>query len=624
MDALYSFLGRVMELCFRLCGSYGLAVTLFTLLTKIILLPVSVWMQRNSIAMVRLTPELNRLKLKYYGDKDAVAEQQQALYRREHYHPLLGVVPMFIQLLLLLGVIGAVRQMLAGTGSLLSVYPIHLDGIRKLGMPLAAGVSALALGLAQNRLNPLQREQTRAGQLGTNGLSIAISLTLGAFVPMGVGLYWICSNLFTILQQLLLNAIAPPEKYIDYAVLEESRKALSGLDSLGGKVSPEDRKRERADYKRFFSVANKHLVFYSEKSGFYKYFQDVIEELLRRSNVTIHYVTSDPGDRIFETAKQQPRIRPYYIGEKKLITLMMKMDADMVVMTMPDLDNFHIKRSYVRKDIEYVYMFHGIASTNMVVRKGCFDNYDTLLCVGPHQVRELREAENMYGMPARRLVECGYDLIAKRAAEYAGCEHLVRETPSVVIAPSWQPDNILDSCLDPLVEAVKSAGVRITIRPHPEYIKRFPNRTEAICSLYGSGSPVLVDLDFSHSIQDYDLLITDWSTVAYEFSFITLKPALFINTPPKVLNEEYVRYSRLPADISWRDKAGMSLDMDKLDKAGVAVRDLLLKSDAYVKSIDSLRREAIFNFDGGSGAEGARYILGVLSSGAKARRSGTD
>ena len=53
----------------------------------------------------------------------------------------------------------------------------------------------------------------------------------------------------------------------------------------------------------------------------------------------------------------------------------MKMDADMVVMTCPDLDNFHLKRSYVRKDIEYVYMFHYPLSTHMVLGSHALDHY---------------------------------------------------------------------------------------------------------------------------------------------------------------------------------------------------------------------------------------------------------
>ena len=135
-----------------------------------------------------------------------------------------------------------------------------------------------------------------------------------------------------------------------------------------------------ADYKRFFSVANKHIVFYSENNGFYKYFEKVIDYLLAHSNLTIHYITSDPDDSIFEKAEKDSRIRGYYIGQKRLITLMMKMDADMVVMTMPDLENYHIKRSYVRKDAEYVYMFHYPLSTHMVLHTGALDHYDTILC----------------------------------------------------------------------------------------------------------------------------------------------------------------------------------------------------------------------------------------------------
>ena len=66
--------------------------------------------------------------------------------------------------------------------------------------------------------------------------------------------------------------------------------------------------------------------------------------------------------------KDYSNLKAYYIEEKKLITLMMKMDADVVVMTMPDLENYHIKKSYIRKDIVYVYIPHGIDSINLTQR----------------------------------------------------------------------------------------------------------------------------------------------------------------------------------------------------------------------------------------------------------------
>lgn len=109
-------------------------------------------------------------------------------------------------------------------------------------MPLAAGAAALMLGLAQNHLNPLQREQCKAGQWTTNELSILISLVLGAFVPMGVGVYWIASNLLTIVQQIVLNAVIPSGKYVDYVVLAENRRELDKFDSPSTKVSLEDRR----------------------------------------------------------------------------------------------------------------------------------------------------------------------------------------------------------------------------------------------------------------------------------------------------------------------------------------------------------------------------------------------
>ena len=229
----------LLRLCDGLLNNQVLAIILFTLLTKVILLPVSLWVQKNSVAMVRLTPEMNRLKLQYYGDKDTIAEKTQALYKKERYSPLVSIVPMVLQLVLLIGVIGAVRGFLAGQETVLQQTPWKTGGLTWL-MPVLAGLAALALGFAQNGINPLQREQSKLEQWMTNGFSIAISLSLGAFVPVGVGIYWVCSNLFSILQQLVLNLIINPKKHVDYAALEESRQELLQLSAAQASQSKEE------------------------------------------------------------------------------------------------------------------------------------------------------------------------------------------------------------------------------------------------------------------------------------------------------------------------------------------------------------------------------------------------
>ena len=616
MDIIARPLSVLMEFCYQLVGNYALAIVLFTLLTKIILLPLSLWTHKNGIAMVCMTPELNRLKVKYFGDKDMIAEETQALYKQKKYHPIANTVPMIVQLVMLIGVINAVKLTLGDTKSMLTAIPSEVGGAALL-MPLAAGVAALALGLAQNRFNPLQREQGKAEQWMTNGFSIAISLVLGAFVPLGVGVYWIASNLLSIVQQLVLNMIIKPEKYIDYAELEKSKQELASINTLSANVSAEDKKREKDDYKRFFSVANKHLVFYSEKSGFYKYFKDVIAYLIEKSNVVIHYVTNDPNDQIFEIAKTQKQIKPYYIGEKRLITLFMKMDADIVVMTCPDLDKYHLKRSYVRNDIEYIYMFHYPLSTHMVLQNGALDHYDTIFCVGDFQFDEIRAAERVYNLPEKKLISAGYGQLEQLYNDYQKLDLKKREHPKILIAPSWQPDNILDSCLDSLLAQLLNHGYEVVVRPHPEYVKRYKPRMDQIVHKYENceDSGLRFELDFTSntSIFDSDVLITDWSGTAYEFSFVTLKPAVFIDTKPKINNPEYKRLGIEPLEFVLRSKVGIRVDPEKLDGLNEQIQNLLTSQDKYAKHIEEIREKYIANF-GTSGQVGGQYILSQLKA----------
>ena len=609
-------LGALLGWCCQLLGSEVAAIVVFTLLTKVILLPVSAWVQKNSITMVRLMPQINRLKIEYYGDRDTVADKTQVLYKQEKYSPFVSTVPMLLQLVMLLGVIEAVKQVMGGGTSVLTAIPAQVGGWTY-AMPLAAAGAALALGFAQNRFNPLQREQSKGQQWLTNGFSVAISLFLGAYVSVGVGVYWICSNLFSIAQQLLLNLLLPPGKYIDYAALTESKQALAGMDGLAAKVSKEDKKRERQDYKRFFSVANKHLVFYSEKSGFYKYFKDVIAYLLTHSNVIIHYVTNDPKDQVFALAEREKRIRPYYIGENRLITLMMKMDADMVVMTCPDLGNYHIKRSYVRKDVEYVYMFHYPLSTHMVLHTGALDHYDTIFCVGEFQFPEIRAAEKLYHLPEKNLISAGYGQLEQLHQSYQQMQPVQRSRPKVLIAPSWQPDNILDSCLDNLLAQLLTGQYEVVVRPHPEYVKRFGPKMDAIVNRYRE-QDVTFELDFSgnSSIFGSDILITDWSGTAYEFSFVTLKPAVFIDTPPKINNPDYDKLGIEPLEFTLREQVGVRVAPGDLDTLPEKIKELLESGNAYSQRILDIRQKYIANF-GSSGAVGGKYILSQL----KARQS---
>ncbi len=627
MDVIFSAVADVLQLivqpCYTLTGNWWISILLFTLISKVILLPMSLWVQKNSIVMVNVMPEINRIKVKYYGDRESIGEKQQAVFKEKHYHPLLSMIPLLVQIIILFGLVDVIHSITDGGApgtEFLGMVPVT-DGGASWVMPVLAGLSAVVMGFAQNRINPLQREQSRAEKNTTNGLSIGLSLVLGVFVSAGMCFYWICSNLSSIAIQALMNVCIKPSKHIDYADLEASRAEIEALESLEAerkmpwwKRDPLA-KRERADYKRFFKVVGKHIVFYSEGSGFYKYFKGAIEYLLAHSDVNIHYVTNDPDDRVFELSKTQPRIIPYYTGQKKSITLMMKMDADVVVSTLEDLDNYYIKRSYVRKDIEYVFMLHHMTSMHLTPSKHAYDHYDTVLCVGPHQVTELRQEEKLYDLPAKNLIECGYDLLD---TDIAAVEHrraegkMKNERPVVMIAPSWQEDNLLDSCISELLDQLLNRGWSIVVRPHPEYTKRYRPRWEALIERYSNiaDSDLHFEHDFSsnESVFTSDVLITDWSSVFCEFSFSTLRPSVFINTPMKVGNPDWQELGIEPTDISLRDRVGRSFDPKDLSNLGSTIAEMISHPDAWSERVLQVRNETISDL--GHGAEMAgEYLL---------------
>ena len=76
MHIIIDALGYIMGWCYSLVGNYGLAIIFFTFISKLVLLPLSVWVQFNSIKMIRMQPEINMLKVQYYGDKDRIYEEQ--------------------------------------------------------------------------------------------------------------------------------------------------------------------------------------------------------------------------------------------------------------------------------------------------------------------------------------------------------------------------------------------------------------------------------------------------------------------------------------------------------------------------------------------------------------------
>ena len=121
------------------------------------------------------------------------------------------------------------------------------------------------------------------------------------------------------------------------------------------------------DYIRFFRHSkNIDIVFYSESESYYIYFKSIIKILTKNNSIKICYVTSSNKDPLLTEANKKFPV--YNIGSSTIRTIFFAtLDVKVLVMTMPDLNNYYIKRS--NNSVHYVYLPHSLSSTHMVYRK---------------------------------------------------------------------------------------------------------------------------------------------------------------------------------------------------------------------------------------------------------------
>lgn len=100
--------GWVMYFCYQLFNNYGFALILFTLITKIVLLPFSIKQQKNSARMVALNPKLEKLKKKYGNNKEKYNEEMMKLYAEENVNPASSCLPLLIQMPIIAGLFGVI------------------------------------------------------------------------------------------------------------------------------------------------------------------------------------------------------------------------------------------------------------------------------------------------------------------------------------------------------------------------------------------------------------------------------------------------------------------------------------------------------------------------------------
>ncbi len=103
-------LGWILKICNIFVNNYGLAIILFTIITKALLLPLTVKQQRSMAKTQRLQPLLTEIQNKYANDKEKQAMETQKLYKKYGVNPMSGCLPLLIQLPILFALYWVIKR----------------------------------------------------------------------------------------------------------------------------------------------------------------------------------------------------------------------------------------------------------------------------------------------------------------------------------------------------------------------------------------------------------------------------------------------------------------------------------------------------------------------------------
>ena len=197
---------------------FGVAVIILTILIKLLLYPLGNKAIKSQKALLTLQPKIKEIQEKYKDNKEEQAKALMALYKKEKISPFSGFLPLLIQLPVL---IALYRVFWHGLQPEAGIINPTFFGIINLSQPniimaLLAGIfqfiqTKMSIPKQKNRKQDsgLADQMQKQMQYFMPAFMVIILLRL----PSAIGLYWITTTLFTIIQQYFI--ITRSKKY-DY------------------------------------------------------------------------------------------------------------------------------------------------------------------------------------------------------------------------------------------------------------------------------------------------------------------------------------------------------------------------------------------------------------------------
>ena len=369
------------------------------------------------------------------------------------------------------------------------------------------------------------------------------------------------------------------------------------------------------EVKRFKKLDQKDrsIVFYLEKESDFIFFNLVVEKLTQEYDTKICYVTSSKTDPMLSC--NDKNILPFYIGDGVARSnFFINLKATIMVMTMPDLETFHIKRSKVYP-VHYVYIFHSLNSTQRAYRSTAFDNFDTVFCTGNYQIIEIRERERKFNLKKKQLVKHGYGRLDSLINEVqnTNVKKNISDNKVVLVAPSWGANGLIETKGQEIVHILLNSGFDVILRPHPMTIKKSNKVIQKIEKEFKDNLNFKLETDIRNTESWFscDCMISDLSGAAIEYAFAFEKPILYVVTPEKIVQENEI--DLIPLEEKIRSEIGEIVSLSQLSLIPSKINQFLLSQNKFKEKIQKIREKAVFNI-GNSGEQGAKYLLELKKS----------
>ena len=357
------------------------------------------------------------------------------------------------------------------------------------------------------------------------------------------------------------------------------------------------------------NINNKLLVFYVEDSSDWTHLNPIIN-YIEKNQVNYLRITSDTKDSYINNKNT------FFIGFGSARTYFFKtLESKALIMTLADLNTFHIKKSL--NPVHYFYVFHSIVSTHRVYREHAFNNYDTIFCVGNHHIAEIIETEKIYNLNKKILVKHGYgrlDYLINEINKNNIKKNKNNIQPHILLAPSWGQSSIVNGHIEQIIEILLLNNFKITLRLHPMTQRKNPNLSKKLIKKYKNSNKFFYDYDIGsiNSLIESDLMISEWSGAAIEFAFCRERPVIFIDTPAKINNLNWKKINLPCLEENIREKIGKIVKLNELENISLTINNTLNEIDLWTKKIIKIRNETIFNI-GNSGTIAGEIIRKKLS-----------